>query len=445
MSFPTRWKESSGTSLARLNSKIVPIVLVITTFGAASRVAYCCILGIDFLNAFHGVINLGDKTLTLENNRIQLSLRQEEDVPQVRRVTLVKKVAVPPNTMKMVKGQVKCQPGVTLLVNTPHHVHKGGLIPFSLTSTSTDGSCEDKNRTVVVSVINDTDHFLYLKKGHIIGDAEEISDILKEEDQIQAKQDVQDENDEFRFKSDSNAASLRSELENEKNQPAFNVQQFSTSMPKVPDHLQDLWRKSCEHLDLEQSTILAETLTEYADVFSKDDLDLGCFSTVKHKIDTGTTKPIRQKMRRTPLGFENEEKDHLDSLLKINVIQPSASEWASPPVLVRKKDGKVRWCIDYRALNNATVKDAFPLPNISECLDVLENAKFFSTLDMISGYYQVDIEEEDRPKTAFITKYGLFEHRRMQFGLCNAPANFQRFHDVGPPRFNLERSPGLSG
>ena len=108
------------------------------------------------------------------------------------------------------------------------------------------------------------------------------------------------------------------------------------------------------------------------------------------------------------------------------MIHPSSSEWASPPVLIRKKDGKVRWCLGYRTLNNVTIKDAFPLPNISECLDVLGDTMFFSTLDMSSGYYQILIKEEDRDKTAFLTKYGLFEHCRMPFGLCNAPTTFQR-------------------
>ena len=131
-------------------------------------------------------------------------------------------------------------------------------------------------------------------------------------------------------------------------------------------------------------------------------------------------------MRRTPLGFEAEEKVHLNSLIESGVIRPSASAWASPPVLIRKKDGKVRYCIDYRALNNVTVKDAFPLPNIEECLDVLEGTEFFNTVDMSSGYYQIELPEEDMHKTAFITRYGLFEYQRMPFGLCNAHATFQR-------------------
>ena len=113
-------------------------------------------------------------------------------------------------------------------------------------------------------------------------------------------------------------------------------------------------------------------------------------------------------------------------MLKANVISPSSSEWASCPVLVRKKDGKVRWCIDYRKLNALTVKDSFPLPKIEECVDTLAGTSWFSTLDMNSGYWQIEIDEKDRHKTAFITKYGLFEHNRMAFGLTNAPSCFQR-------------------
>ena len=143
-------------------------------------------------------------------------------------------------------------------------------------------------------------------------------------------------------------------------------------------------------------------------------------------MDTGDAKPVKQKMRRTPWNFEAEEKAHLTSLLDVGVIEPSLSDWASPPVLVRKKDGKVRYCIDYRALNNVTVKDAYPLPNIEECLDVIGETEFFSALDMCSGYYQIEIAEEDRHKTAFITRNGLYQYRRMPFGLCNAPATFQR-------------------
>lgn len=116
----------------------------------------------------------------------------------------------------------------------------------------------------------------------------------------------------------------------------------------------------------------------------------------------------------------------MNHMLDAGVIQPSNSAWASAPVLIRKKYGSVRYCIDYRQLNLRTVKDVFPLPLIEECLDTLVGACFFSSLDMASGYWQIRMKPEDSQKTAFLTKYGLFEHVRMGFGLCNAPATFLR-------------------
>ncbi|KAL7859570.1 hypothetical protein SRHO_G00147170 [Serrasalmus rhombeus] len=150
---------------------------------------------------------------------------------------------------------------------------------------------------------------------------------------------------------------------------------------------------------------------------SKDDRHQGRFSAVTHRIDTGNAQPVRQATRRTPLGFQAEEAEHLQEMLSSGVVVPCTSEWASPVVLVRKKDGGVRWCIDYQKLNDLTLKDAYPLPNIEECLDTLEGATVFSTLDLQkSGYWQVEVRKQERCKTTFITKYGLFEYTRMPFG-----------------------------
>ena len=154
-------------------------------------------------------------------------------------------------------------------------------------------------------------------------------------------------------------------------------------------------------------------MLEFQHIFSKGSGDLGCFSEIKHKINTGDERPVKQPMRRTPIGFEKEEEENLKLMLETGVISESSSDLASAPVLVRKKDGSVRYCVDFRCLNDKTVKDLFPLPSISQCLDQLSGNMFFSTLDMASGYWQIEIHEQDRHKTAFITKFGLFEHRRI--------------------------------
>ena len=117
-------------------------------------------------------------------------------------------------------------------------------------------------------------------------------------------------------------------------------------------------------------------------------------------------------------------------MLKAGVIEPSISEWAGAPVLIRKSDGNVRYAIDYRKLNSVTKKDIYPLPLIEECLDTLQGNEWFSKLDANSAYWQMNVRKEDRPKTAFITKYGLFQFTRMSFGLCNAPSTYARAMDL---------------
>ena len=222
------------------------------------------------------------------------------------------------------------------------------------------------------------------------------------------------------------ADALATELPGIQSLTGTNKPADSTSASVVPPHLIDLYERSVVSPNEDEAGELAKLLTEFADVFATHDADLGKFSVIQHKIDTGNARPVRQPMRHTPVGFNEEEEKHLKQMLESEIIQPSLSKWASPPVLVRKRDGFIRWCIDYRALNQVTVKDASPMPRIEECLDTITNTRYMSTLDLASGYWQLEVDPKDRHKTAFINRYRLFEHIRMRFGLCNAPATFSR-------------------
>ena len=178
-------------------------------------------------------------------------------------------------------------------------------------------------------------------------------------------------------------------------------------------------------------------LTKYKHVFAKGEGDLGCTNLITHEIPLLDEAPVRQPYRRIPPSQYEAVRAHIKQLLESQVIKESCSPYSSPIVLVAKKGGSLRMCVDYRQLNAKTRKDAYPLPRIEESLDALTGAKWFSTLDLASGYNQVPMAKADQAKTAFCTPFGLFEFNRMPFGLCNAPGTFQRLMErmFGDQRF----------
>ena len=193
----------------------------------------------------------------------------------------------------------------------------------------------------------------------------------------------------------------------------------------VPDHLQDIYERTKENVPGYQEEI-ATLLVDYEDVFSRGDHDIGRTDKVKHSIHTTCPAPIRQRPRRSPMGQREEIEKQVNDMLERGIITHSASPWSSPVVLVDKKDGTKRFCVDYRLLNKHTIKDSFPLPRIDESIDYLAGAKYYCTLDLASGYWQVPLDEDAKRKSAFVVPGGLFEFEVMPFGLCNAPSTFER-------------------
>ena len=166
----------------------------------------------------------------------------------------------------------------------------------------------------------------------------------------------------------------------------------------------------------------------FLDFASLGPLDIGKRDLVTHTIELEDERPFKQPYRCIPPGMYDEVRQHLKEMLDVGVIRESNSQFSSNVVLVRKKDGSLRFCIDYRMLNSRTRKDAlYMLPRFDDVVDNLSGSRYFSKLDLRWGYWQVPLAEQDKPKTAFLVgNLGFYECNRMGFGLTNAPATFQR-------------------
>jgi transposase InsO family protein len=180
-------------------------------------------------------------------------------------------------------------------------------------------------------------------------------------------------------------------------------------------------------------------LLENKDVFSQHELDVGETSHVTHRIKVTSEVPFRERARRIPPGDLNDARSHIHDLLDAGIIRDSSSPYASPIVLVRKRDGSIRLTVDYRKLNRLTVKDAYNLPRIEDAFTKLSGAKWFSTMDLRSGFYQVKMHPADREKTAFVSPLGFYEFNRMPQGITNAPATFQRLMENCVGSMNLQQ------
>ena len=280
---------------------------------------------------------------------------------------------------------------ITPLDNAPLFVDQSGLMSPNILVKA------DKNKTQKVLIKNDTQRGFMINRQAVIATIEQLPEGL-------VVSEVQ----------------LNNNIPHPRPPPCINKHQSNRSTVKFDD-IKIEFKNLSHNQKLEFSGLIQNNL----DVFASSDLELGKANYTKMKIDTGTHQPIKQRPYKIAYSQRAEIEKQIDNMLASDIIRPSSSPWASPLVIVPKKDGTKRMCVDFRKLNNITVKNSYPLPDIADILSSLKNAKIFSCLDLRSGYWQIEVEEKDREKTAFVCHMGLFEFNVMPFGLCDAPPVFQ--------------------
>lgn len=342
------------------------------------------ILGLDFMKANKVRLYFDLKSMRIQD-KVYVSL--EEDIHIASTVRMKHKVTLKPKTAKVCMGKVRFSPD--LPVNRNYEVteiDKGFIVNEPGLKVINTVANLNRHREIPMLVVNNTDKFQTVYRHGLMARISEVSgDNIKTVCSV-----VTDLNKTQKGKIDFRDLNVNGE-----------------------------YRSEIENL-----------IFENQDLFAAKDSELGHTDTVKMEINTGKHEPIKLRPYRTPLRNQEVVDKAIDEMLEADIIKRSKSPWSFPVVIVDKKDGSKRFCVDYRSLNKISVKNSFPLPLIDDILSLLGKSKYFTSLDLKSGYWQVLMDEKDKEKTAFACHRGLFEFNVMPFGLSNAPAVFQELMSV---------------
>ena len=336
------------------------------------------LLGQDFLTETGARVYFDLKKMRVRGAYVDL----ENDIHVGSLIKLKKDVIMRPNTINWVAGLIKGMDSAKrsrCFQVAPYQVerHPSIVVHEAIVKPS-------KKRTVPVSLSNEGDETVVLRRGTVVGSIEAVSEghLIAATAEVRGDDDFED--------------GLKADL-------------------VCPDE----YREQIE-----------QVLRENRDVFAFSDLELGRTETVSMHVDVGDSQPVRQRPYRTALQDRVKVEKAIEEMMEAGIIEDSQSAWSSPCVLVQKKDGSTRFCVDYRKVNDLTRTITYPLPLIDDLLQQLDRCRFMTSLDLRSGYWAVPVSEESRHVTSFACHVGQFQFRRMPFGLKNSGPVFMRLMDI---------------
>ena len=355
-------------------------------FFIARNISHSLLLGWDFFTKHKATISSDSSTFNMPGVTIPLADRHQYQMPLHCNVALIGQVTIPAKSEMHVQGRLLTpQPDIL-----PHDYD--GMFEPTLQEHFNIAGARSLSRPqegiILVRLLNPLSESVELPANANLGQFHSTTGNLEEEYEI----------------IDGVIAST----------------QKPTKAAQVPDML------SSSELTKEQYAKAEQLLTSYADVFSSSSDDIGQTDFIQHHISTTAETPIHQRAYRTSPKMRVEIQTQVNELLDRGIVEESFSPWASPIVMVKKKDNTFRFCVDYRALNAITIRDSHPIPRQDDSIDALSSSSFFSVIDLSSGYWQVKLNPLSKEKTAFTTGSGLYQFTVMPFGLVNAPMTFQR-------------------
>jgi hypothetical protein len=414
-----------------------------TNFIVTENLLFDVLLGTPFLEDNMAIMDLGHQLMTI-NNSIPIPFmkinRKEVNTilnsclsDQISRAVTASRITLKPRSTTPVK----------VIVRGKHEVDEQGFIePISASEKSHKRILMpaaslvdiDKNNTCVISIVNLSFKKVTLGENTLLGryrctnDDEVNTELIEVGDESVfgeksgSGQDKQDKDEDVIVTCEDSSCNVCMCVHS-----LVPTQDEKEKMMEVDEAKGEEFNISSKLTDKQKQSI-KELLMKYKELWEKTTHEIEHIPGAEHRIIVNDeTTPIRSKLRPTTAVEDSIVGEHVEIMLERKVIRQSTSPWASLVLLADKKNGKVRFCVDYRRLNKVTRKDAYPLPNIKKILDKLGGKKFFSTIDLRDAFWQIWMHEEDIEKTAFITHKGLFEFISMPFGLTNAPATQQRW------------------